>query len=205
VSTALEPPFAAKLGEIGTEKPISWHAETSASARLFHAGRDLIADRDIRLATPAERDRTRLVSGGLMSAGLVDDQFTALAAVGVEVKSRASEGWEQAKKTVTALWRRVRLDRADTVATDLVGARADLLAAQAAGDQDSERDLVLQWRNRLRRLLAADPDLATPLYELVARLGPGSAAPVSTVGLYGHATGHGRVDQAGDDLHGNDR
>ena len=80
----------------------------------------------------------------------------------------ASDGWEQAKKAVGSLWRRVHPERAEMVGAEMVGAelletREQVLAARQEGDEHAEQELVGEWHSRLRRLLVADPQLADDL------------------------------------------
>jgi hypothetical protein len=121
------------------------------------------------------------------------------------VKLLATEGWERAKSAVAALWKRVHPDRAAGVEAELDDSRAAVLAARDAGDDQAERDLEIEWRGRLRYLVAADPAIASELPALVEELraalsGSGQAAG-GHVEMHARASGHGRVYQAGRDQH----
>ncbi|MFC8373806.1 hypothetical protein ACFUIT_38685 [Streptomyces sp. NPDC057239] len=78
-----------------------------------------------------------------------------------------TDSWARAKASVGALWRHARPEAADVVETELVETRDELLAAQAAGDDATEKALVGDWQRKLRRLLAADPNLASELRRLL--------------------------------------
>src|SRR5216683_1308156 len=114
------------------------------------------------------------------------------------VRLMASDGWEQAKKAVGSLWRRVHPERAETVEAELVETREQVLAARQEGNEQAEQDLIGEWRGRLRRLLAAEPELADELRRLVDELPPTPSETGTQIGLldmHAHASGHGRVYQ----------
>lgn len=115
----------------------------------------------------------------------------------------ATEGWEQARRGVVALWRRAHPERAETVEAELTEARAELLSARGAGDEQTERALAEEWQGRIRRLLTAAPQLAGELRSLVEELTPDTAAGpgAAQVRMTARASGHGRVYQAGRDQH----
>jgi len=112
----------------------------------------------------------------------------------------ATDAWEKAKNALGTLWRRVHPERAATIEAELVDARTELLAAHAAGDQQTEQDLVAEWRGRLQRLLTADPRLADELRRLLdEQLIPALPAGHSWTGPV-HMTAHakdGRIYQVG--------
>ncbi|MGH3815583.1 MAG: hypothetical protein ACRDUV_24550, partial [Pseudonocardiaceae bacterium] len=56
-------------------------------------------------------------------------------------------------------------------ATELAGTRTEVLAARSR-DEQVEQALVVEWRGRLRRLVAADPRLADELRRVMAELRP---------------------------------
>lgn len=78
----------------------------------------------------------------------MDPEVAASAATTV-VKALTMTAWEQAKKAIGSRWRKAYLDRAD--------AHEHLVQAGHAGDEHTVEDLVIEWRSRLGRLLAADP------------------------------------------------
>lgn len=122
------------------------------------------------------------------------------------VKLLAKDGWEQVKAAVVGLWRRAHPDRVAIVEAELTETRDEMVAAQQAGDEQTERDLVSEWQGRLRRLVSARPELAEDLELLVDELR--ATMPehhVARQRIQGDASGHGRVYQAGRDLHITDR
>ncbi|MFE6837124.1 hypothetical protein ACFVFI_20105 [Streptomyces sp. NPDC057705] len=84
--------------------------------------------------------------------------------------------------------------------SELDANREDLLAAVAAGDQHIEGELQAEWQGRLRRLLAARPELVEDLRRLIDEWSPLSGtAPVVT--QHATASGSARIYQAGRDQH----
>ncbi len=127
----------------------------------------------------------------------------ALAAASALVGVLATEGWQDGRRAVVALWRRARPEQAPAVEADLAEARTELLAAREAGDEQAEQALVVEWRQRLRRLAAADPEAARELRrivdeELTPLLPP--AGRQITVNQNATVSGFGRVNQAGRDI-----
>lgn len=109
----------------------------------------------------------------------MDPELVALAgtAATTVVRLLATDGWEKAKQAIGTLWRRARPDRAERVEGAVSDSREDLLAALDRGDDTVERELIAQWDSQIRRLLAADPDAAALLAELIEReLKPALAA-----------------------------
>ncbi|MGH3773774.1 MAG: hypothetical protein ACRDRW_20690 [Pseudonocardiaceae bacterium] len=121
------------------------------------------------------------------------------------VQLLATAAWERATSAVGGLWRRVHPERAETVQAELAEGRTEVLAARATGDEQVEQALVGEWQGRLRRLLAADPQLADELRLVVAELGSAlaDADPQrgATITMQATAFGSSRVNQAGRDLH----
>ncbi|WP_411104074.1 hypothetical protein [Streptomyces sp. cmx-4-9] len=115
----------------------------------------------------------------------------------------ATDAWEQAKSAVTAFWQRSRPGQAETVGAELVAVRTELLAARRAGDETTQAGLTAEWRNRLQRLLAADPALADDLRELLAELPPLAPEPVrgNRVEMHGTASDDARIYMSGGDMH----
>ncbi len=119
-------------------------------------------------------------------------------------KLLVTDGWEAAKNALASLWRRVHPDRADRVDADLAQARADLLASPQADVPQLEDGLAGEWQGRLRSLLAANPELAGELRQILdtelrpALEQPGrEASPVVT--MHARVDGGGHVYQAGRD------
>ncbi|MBT2459665.1 hypothetical protein [Streptomyces sp. ISL-86] len=135
----------------------------------------------------------------------MDPELVALAssAANTVVGLLATDGWEQVRRGVAALWRRVRPEQADIVEAELVEARAELLRAREAGEDQAEQDLTAEWRARLRRLLAADPALERDLRELLAELRPAEAegGEIRRVDMRGTASDNARLYMSGGDMH----
>jgi hypothetical protein len=137
----------------------------------------------------------------------VDVDLTALTSTAATtvVKLLATAAWEQATSAVGGLWRRVHPDRAKTVQAELEDSRTEVLAARQVGDDQVEQALVGEWQGRLRRLVAADPQLADHLRRVVAELRSALAdadpQQAATITMQATAFGKGRVNQAGRDLH----
>ena len=106
----------------------------------------------------------------------------------------ATDAWERTRDGVVALWRRAWPERADAVAAELDGNRQDLAADLAAEDE-----LAAEWQGRIRRLLAARPEVAVELRSLLDELAP-DAAPAPAVVQRAAASGDSRIYQAGRDL-----
>jgi hypothetical protein len=127
-------------------------------------------------------------------------ELTAVAATTV-VKLLATAAWKQAGSALGRLWARVHPERVETVQAELEDSRAEVLD----GDEQVEQALVGEWQGRLRRLLATDPGLADELREVVAQwqavLGEPDSRPGGSITMNATASGHGRVNQAGRDLH----
>jgi hypothetical protein len=111
----------------------------------------------------------------------------------------ASDTWNGVRNGVLALWRRVRPENEEHVAAQLDASRRDLLDAQVDGDEETGREVAVEWRGRIRRLLVAHPELAAELRSLLAELAPETPATVS-VTQRATASGSARVYQAGRDL-----
>ncbi|MFD9374247.1 hypothetical protein ACFWBH_01700 [Streptomyces sp. NPDC059999] len=115
----------------------------------------------------------------------------------------ATDAWEQTKVAVTALWQRARPEQAEAIEGELLATRTELLAAREAGDGGAEEELTVEWRTRLRRLLAADPALERELRGLLAELPP--VAPSTDRGnrveMQGRASEHARIYMSGGDMH----
>ncbi|MGY0230923.1 hypothetical protein [Longispora urticae] len=99
----------------------------------------------------------------------MDAELVALAsAAGTTVVGLlATDAWQITKTAMGSLWRRVWPQRAEVLEAELVDVRAELLAAREAGDATVAEALVGEWQGRLRRLLAADPQVADELRRLL--------------------------------------
>jgi hypothetical protein len=117
----------------------------------------------------------------------------------------ATEAWAATYIGVVALWRRVSPTRAGDAAAAIEETRSDVVLAREQGDTGTEAALATEWYGRLRRLLAADPSAAQELERVLsearAQLPPGAPSLTGTVRLTAHASGSGRVYQAGRDQH----
>lgn len=142
----------------------------------------------------------------------MDPELVGLASVAAAtmVQLLTTAGWEQARTSMGALWRRVHPDRADTVESELEESRAVLIAARQDADEPAEAEqieaeLVGEWQGRLRRLLAADPGLAVELRRVLAEeLGPAAAEAgrdEPSVSVSVQASDSSRVYVAGRDQH----
>jgi hypothetical protein len=139
--------------------------------------------------------------------GDVDPELTALTSTAATtvVKLLATAAWEQATSAVGRLWRRVHPERAQTVQAELADSRAEVLAARQVGGEQVEQALVGEWQSRLRRLVAADPQLVDELRQVVVELRSAltevDPPQGSTITMQVTAFGNSRVNQAGHDLH----
>ncbi|MFI6465297.1 hypothetical protein [Streptomyces sp. NPDC050538] len=84
------------------------------------------------------------------------------------------------------------------MAAELDAAHEDLLASLTTGDPDTERELVAEWQGRLRRLLAARPEVAEDLRTLLDELGTRTTTAPAVV-QRATASGDSRIYQAGRD------
>jgi hypothetical protein len=181
--------------------------------RLARFGGIVVGDRLIFLVRLHERgliaygEPWSTAGDGTGRGGRVDPELAALAseAASTVVKALTTTAWEQAKKAIGSLWRRAHPNRAETIEDEVTEAHEQLVAAQQAGDDQSEQDLVIEWQSRLRRLLAADPSLADELRQWVeglrAALPDAGKAEIGRLEMHARASGQGRVYQAGRDQH----
>jgi len=132
----------------------------------------------------------------------VDPEVTLLAqsAGTTLVALMATDAWHRARDGGTRLWRRTQPERAETVAAELEAGRVDVLAAVAAGDQETLDELRLQWQGLVRRLLVARPAAVDELRALLDQLDPGGSA-ARQITQRATASGQARVYQAGRDQH----
>lgn len=137
----------------------------------------------------------------------MDPELTALTSTAATtvVKLLTTAAWERATTAVGGLWRRVHPERAETVRAELEDSRAEVLAARQVGDEQVEQALVGEWQGRLRRLVAADPQLVDELRRVVAELrsalADADAPQGATITMQTTAFGTSQVNQAGRDLH----
>jgi hypothetical protein len=133
----------------------------------------------------------------------MDPELAGLASVaaGEMVKLLVTDAWQRVRTAVAALWRRAQPDHAEAVEADLAQARDALVAARDDGDEQVEQMLLAEWRGRLWRLLAANPDLAAEVRLLVAGdFGhQARAAPGGRIRMDARVRGGGSVFQAGRD------
>jgi hypothetical protein len=137
----------------------------------------------------------------------MDQELTALTSTAATtvVQLLATAAWEQAKSAVGGLWRRVHPERVEMVQAELEDGRAEVLAARQVGDEQVEQALVGEWQGRLRRLVAADPQLVEELRGVVAELRSALAdadpQQLTTITMQATTFDNSRVNQAGRDLH----
>ncbi|MEC3994465.1 hypothetical protein VSR01_13365 [Actinacidiphila sp. DG2A-62] len=113
----------------------------------------------------------------------------------------ATDAWQRTRDGVVAIWRGVHPERAESVADELAQTREELLAARSSDDQQTEIELQVEWRGRIRRLLLADPNSAEELRALLNDVSRQHSAGSNPVHMEAHATGHSRVYQAARDQH----
>ncbi|MDK9494704.1 hypothetical protein QEZ40_002384 [Streptomyces katrae] len=133
----------------------------------------------------------------------MDPQVAALAGTAgtTIVALMATDAWQRTRDGITNIWQRVHPDRVDSVTGELELTRELILAARNGGDPETEPELRAEWQGRVRRLLLADPSVLEDLRALLDELSPDPATHSDTydVRMRAHATGHGRVYQAGRD------
>lgn len=112
----------------------------------------------------------------------------------------ATDAWQRTRDGIVALWRRVQPDRADAVGSELEATRLEVLEARDSGDARTEHELDAEWSGRMRRFLAAEPDIADELRRILDELSP-AQPQTSEIHLQAQASGQARVYQAGRDQH----
>ena len=127
-----------------------------------------------------------------------------LAAASALVGAMATDGWNEVRSGVVALWRRVHPDRVPAIESELDEVRQELLASRRAGDIEDEKNLVSGWQRKLRRLMAAHPELTAELRLLLEEwsrlLGPAAGlAGGQNFSQVAVVTGHGKANQVGRD------
>ncbi|MGY0060441.1 hypothetical protein ACWY4P_28515 [Streptomyces sp. LZ34] len=121
----------------------------------------------------------------------------------------ATDAWQRARERIVALWRRAQPDRADGIDGELETTHDDLLAARDAEDdsegEQTQRELSEEWAGRMRRFLAAHPEVVDELRRILDELSPAlpgnDQAMNTTIRMRAEAFGSGRVYQAGRDQH----
>jgi hypothetical protein len=140
----------------------------------------------------------------------MDPELLALASTAATtvVTLLTTDGWGAAKKALGTLWRRVRPERAERIEAAVSDSREDLLAARERGDDGVEQEIVTQWDSQLRALLAAAPDAADVLRELlerelqpalIAMSGPQTTTSITTT-VRADARDHGQSFASGRDM-----
>ncbi len=126
-----------------------------------------------------------------------------VAAGSAVVGAMASEGWQDARRAIAALWRKPHPERVPAIEADLEEVRVEVLTARKAADQQTEEELAVEWRRRLGRLVAADPELAEELRRIVDRLNPPAAGAPGV--MIARASGRASLFQSGGDMHVRER
>ncbi|MGY1496458.1 hypothetical protein ACW4TU_07530 [Streptomyces sp. QTS52] len=90
-----------------------------------------------------------------------------LAAGTALIGAMATDGWQQARTAVVALWQRVRPEEADAVGSELESVRAQVMAALDRADQGTVRALAGVWHLRLQQLVGDSPALASAVQQLL--------------------------------------
>ncbi|MBU3060829.1 hypothetical protein KO481_04725 [Nocardia sp. NEAU-G5] len=120
------------------------------------------------------------------------------------VKLMATDVWTGAKDLVVGWWGKHHPDQAEQVGADLDQLHAEVVDAGA--DTEVREALAGEWQARLRRLVAANPDLAVELHRLLTeQLTPLLGRTHQTTTLTQTATVDGNRNttiQAGRDIHG---
>ncbi|MCX4909554.1 hypothetical protein [Streptomyces sp. NBC_00878] len=128
----------------------------------------------------------------------MDAELTALAAAGATalVQQMVTDGWENVRDRVVALFSRGRDEEA--VVGELEESRTDLVAALDVEDGEAAADVQASWRTRLRRTLRDNPAAAAELRALLDELTPPSGAPErgSVHNTISGGVQHGTVIQA---------
>jgi len=136
----------------------------------------------------------------------MDPATLAAAAASGLIAAMMTTAWDQARSAIVGLWRRVHPNRAETIGEELAEVRQEALVARQQGDAGTEEGLIADWQRRLRRLLEADSEIATELQRvledvLTPALNPADQERIGQIVMNAQASGHGRVFQAGRDIH----
>jgi hypothetical protein len=117
------------------------------------------------------------------------------------VTSMTTDSWEQVKSALVKLWHLRHPEQAKAVGDDLTASRSGVVAAQAAGDEQAEADLLAEWRSRLRRLADDDEQFQDELRRFTEEFRHLLSEPggVNQAVMRAEVHGSGRVNQAGRD------
>ncbi|MHC3819928.1 hypothetical protein [Streptomyces sp. DT9] len=135
----------------------------------------------------------------------MDLELAALAgqAASTVVNGMATTGWEQVQRAVGELWRRAQPGGADAAVGDLDRMRTELLAARRDGDDSAEEELVSEWKQRLRRLMADHPELVPAMEQLINEVraaGRPEDFRAHRITMKARASGKARITMAGRDV-----
>ena len=139
---------------------------------------------------------------------LLDDGLVPVVSIAATVVTLlVTDGWQQVKDGVVALWRRFHPEAADDVEQALETSRRSLLAAAESGAADAPLNLEAHWRQRVAGLLTEHPEAATELDGLLIRLNDAQAGRTINGGvrMQARATGNGRIYQSAGDQTINER
>jgi hypothetical protein len=137
----------------------------------------------------------------------MDPATLAAAAASALIAAMTTDAWEQARSAVVDIWRRVHPGHTGTISHELSETRQEVLAArQLGGDAGSAEGLTADWQRRLCRLLKTDPSIAVELQRVlddvfVPALTKADQMRIREIVMTAQASGHGRVFQAGRDMH----
>ncbi|MEU6822852.1 hypothetical protein ABZ921_19670 [Streptomyces atriruber] len=114
-----------------------------------------------------------------------------------------TDGWQQTKDGVVALWRRFQPEAADDVDRELEASRRTALEAAEGDGHGATARLEGHWCARAMTLLSEHPQAAVELEALLTRLARENGTQQVDGGIHmqARATGHGRVYQAARDQH----
>ncbi|WP_436774346.1 hypothetical protein [Yinghuangia sp. YIM S09857] len=120
----------------------------------------------------------------------MDPAVVALASSGATtlVGVMVTDAWVQARGRFARWFGGADPQAVDAAGEELDACREELVAAQAAGELEVAQDVEAEWRGRLRRRLAADPEARAELRALVEELSPG-ASVVGDDGVANSVTG----------------
>ncbi|MER5729685.1 hypothetical protein ABT084_15325 [Streptomyces sp. NPDC002138] len=127
----------------------------------------------------------------------MEPELTALAVAGATtlVNLMASEAWTQVSGRLARFFGRGGRDP-ESAGAELEASREELRTALEGRDTAFAEDIETEWRNRLRRVLAADPAAAADLRALLEEVAPQAAAgPTVTVNNQVSGSVHGTVIQ----------
>ncbi len=128
--------------------------------------------------------------------------WIALAAGTALVGAIATDAWQQVRKEVTGLWRRVHPQEADGIGTQLEELRLQILLARRDGDARTENALEGAWQVKLQQLLRAEPTLAAELQRvldevLTPALTPAERTRIGTIIMTGSSHDSSTFTQIG--------